>query len=694
MAFPERKFGSEGMGRLTVLASLSPIRFAGVIMLLLTVAGIVGVSIYVQHAMRAAALETALRSNLDLVSQIKMVRGYYTSNILPRVTAGGIIKPSMEYTTRPNEVPLPATLVKDLSALMQKNDTSLSLVSPYPWPHRSDRVMTDFEREAWAAFQADPDKVVSRQEVINGQRVLRAAVADRMTTQACVNCHNSDPQSVRRDWKVGDVRAVFEVSRVIEPELLNAEKRSRYIIGALTAGGFAVAILLFVFIRRIERQSRAKRVADQQAYYLAEHDVLTGLHNRASLCEAVDAAYATPGDAVYSALVLLDLDHFKAINDTYGHGIGDAVLREVSVRMQDACKPNDLIARLGGDEFAVLVAGDPTERQVLSLAMHLCSVLAEPFDVDGHDLSIGASAGIAFLQQHATNTTDILIAADLALYAAKGAGRGTAQVFTQDLTIAALKRRRLEADLREALDAEQFEIHYQPIASLRTGKITKLEALTRWRHPERGLIPPADFIPVAEETGLIVPLGAWVIRRACLEVAQLADPLRVAINLSPIQLQHETLVPSLREALAISGIDPSRVNIEITEGVMVENNARTLALLNEIRGLGIKISMDDFGTGYSCLSYLQDYPIDCIKIDKSFVATLGQTESARPIVGAIIALARAIGMTTVAEGVETSAQLAELTELGCDEVQGFLLCRPRRIDDFRMARTVAIPAEA
>ncbi|OYU47399.1 MAG: hypothetical protein CFE31_16630 [Rhizobiales bacterium PAR1] len=669
--------------RKTALSAFNPMRLSVLAVMAVVVFGITGISIYLPQAMRNAALETALQSNLDIINHIKMVRGYYTQNILSRVVAGGTIKPSMDYRNHPNEVPLPATLVKDLSELMSKNETTLSLVSPYPWPHRADRKMTEFEQQAWEEFQTKPDKVVSRQELVDGKRILRVAVSDKMTTQACLGCHNTDPQSVKKDWNIGDVRAVFEVSRVIEPVLINAEARSRYIVLAIGIGAACACAMLIGFMILIERHSRAKRLADQQAYYLAEHDVLTGLQNRARLCEAIDGSFDQTGDVAYSALMLIDLDRFKPINDTYGHSTGDHLLTAVAGRLRAACRDGDVIARLGGDEFAILMAGQQGHDHALSLAQRMCLMMAEPFEIDGQVLTIGASIGIARLHEHADNTTDLLIAADLALYAAKAAGRGTAMLFTADLTIAALKRRHLEADLREALDNGGFEINYQPIGSIDTGRVTKFEALLRWNHAERGSVSPADFIPLAEETGLIVPIGAWVIRRACVEMAQLDLPIKVAVNLSPAQLRHESLLPMLKDALDVSGLDASRLEVEITESIMMQNDGKTLALLNSIRALGIQIAMDDFGTGYSCLSYLQNYPINCIKIDKSFVKTLGQEENARPIISAIIALAHALGMRTVAEGVETREQLIELATLKCDEVQGFYFGRPKPMRDIR-----------
>lgn len=643
--------------------------------------GIAGMAVYLPNAMRSAAIETALQSNLDLINQVKLVRTYYADTVLKRATAGGTIKPSADYRNHPNQLPLPATLVKDISELMEKNDTRLALVSPYPWPHRADRKMSPFEQSAWEAFQQDPARIVSREEVRDGQRILRVAVADRMTSTACIGCHNADPASVKRDWKLGDVRAVFEASRVIEPMLLGAEARSRNILIVVVLSGLFGCALLIGFMVLVERHSAAKTRADQKTYYLAAHDMLTGLGNRSQLQQAVDAVFSSPSGGQTPALILIDLDKFKPINDTFGHAVGDRILVMAAARMRALCQRGDLVARLGGDEFAILVADGNNARRVLELANSLCASLSEFFDLDGHKLTIGASAGVAFAAKDAGNTTDLLVAADLALYAAKAAGRGRAHLYEPGLMAAALKRRRLEADLREAHHAGQLELYYQPIVKASTGRVTRMEALLRWRHPELGFISPMEFIPLAEETGMIVPIGAWILHRACADIASLGEEVSVAVNLSPVQIRHESLIDTIRAALASSGLAPERLEVEITEGVLLQNDTRTLELLHGLRAMGLGIALDDFGTGYSCLSYLQHYPINCVKVDRSFVSTLGQEKGARPIISTIVALAHNLGMYTVAEGVETEEQRRELGELGCDELQGYYLGKPKPLSE-------------
>ncbi|MCA0406521.1 MAG: EAL domain-containing protein [Proteobacteria bacterium] len=470
---------------------------------------------------------------------------------------------------------------------------------------------------------------------------------------------------------------------MIEPMLTGAEARSRNILIVVSLSGLFGCALLIGFMMLVERHSADRAEADRRTYYMAAHDMLTGLGNRSQLQQAVDAVFSPDHIGPRPALILIDLDKFKPINDTFGHAVGDRILTLVAGRMRALCAREDLVARLGGDEFAVLVADGQSVERIETLANRLCHVLSEPFDVDGHKLGIGASAGVAFAGGDAGNTTDLMVAADLALYAAKAAGRGCAHLYRPELMAAALKRRRLEADLREALKKGELELYYQPIVRADTGDVTRMEALMRWRHAELGFISPADFIPLAEETGQIVALGAWAIQTACADIASLGGDVSVAVNLSPVQIRHESLIGTIRAALAESALAPHRFEVEITEGVLLENDRQTLEVLHTIRSLGVGIALDDFGTGYSCLSYLQHYPITCIKVDRSFVSTLGQEKGARPIISTVVALAHNLGMFTVAEGVETDAQLRELTELGCDEVQGFYLGKPKPLAELR-----------
>ncbi|WP_083467717.1 putative bifunctional diguanylate cyclase/phosphodiesterase [Methylobacterium tarhaniae] len=421
-----------------------------------------------------------------------------------------------------------------------------------------------------------------------------------------------------------------------------------------------------------------QRRAERRIAHMAHHDALTGLPNRVLFHQRLAEAVAA---GLPLGLLCLDLDHFKLVNDTLGHPAGDALLREVAERLRACLDADGLVARLGGDEFAIL---GPGGRDVLlGLADRIIAALGRPFALDGQDVTIGASVGIALAPEHGDDPDGLLRKADTALYAAKADGRRTRRLFEPAMDAALQSRRALERDLRAAIAAEALEVHYQPLVATGSLAVTGCEALLRWRHPDRGFVSPGAFIPVAEETGLIAPLGEWVLRRACREAAGWPGGVRVAVNLSPAQFRTPDLVGTVARALAESGLDPARLELEITEQVMLEESTANVAVLHRLRGLGVRIAIDDFGTGYASLSYLQAFPFDKIKIDRSFTAAVGREATAVAIVQAVIGLGASLGITTLAEGVETEAQLAFLRRSGCGEVQGFLFSRPVPADELR-----------
>jgi diguanylate cyclase (GGDEF)-like protein len=409
---------------------------------------------------------------------------------------------------------------------------------------------------------------------------------------------------------------------------------------------------------------------------VARRDALTGLPNRVGFQESLDVAFANTAAGQPIALHLIDLDGFKAVNDTHGHPIGDALLKTVGQRLRDIRRAGDAIARLGGDEFAIIQVGAGTPEQAAALAKRVCDALRAPYQIDGISLAIGASIGTAIAPCDADTPDELNIAADLALYTAKTEGRSTFRHFDPSMSELVRQRRQVEVDLERALANEEFQLHYQPIVGLEESRVIGYEALVRWDHPVRGQVPPGEFISVAEESGQIERLGLWVIRHACEQLARWPDHYRVAVNCSPLQLKSGSLAASVETILRNCGIAPDRLEIEITESTLMSRDTVTVQQLEALGAIGIRIAMDDFGTGYSSLSYLQSYPITCIKIDRSFVQKLGTSSSANSIVRAIISLAQALGMRTVAEGVETEGQLKELVQLGCKEAQGFLLGRP------------------
>ncbi|WP_375409831.1 EAL domain-containing protein [uncultured Methylobacterium sp.] len=410
---------------------------------------------------------------------------------------------------------------------------------------------------------------------------------------------------------------------------------------------------------------------------LAQKDALTGLQNRASLHERLQEMLARAkrtGSAV--AVICLDLDRFKAVNDTLGHPVGDALLRKVSERLISAVREGDVVARLGGDEFAILQADTAQPQAAQTLATRLVDLIGRTYVVDGHMLNIGTSVGVALSPSDASEPDELMKRADLALYRAKADGRGTFRFFEASMDARMKERRSLELDLRQALAMKEFTLAYQPQYDLGSNTVVGFEALLRWEHPVRGTVSPAEFIPLTEDIGIITPIGEWVLRTACREAAGWARPVSIAVNLSPVQFRSAKLVETILSALTRSGLDPSRLELEITEGSLLANTEEVLATLNRLRALGIRISMDDFGTGYSSISYLQKFPFDKIKIDRAFVSGLGEDADCTAIVRAVASLGASLGIKTTAEGVETPEQLAAIRAEGCSETQGFLTGRP------------------
>jgi len=420
-----------------------------------------------------------------------------------------------------------------------------------------------------------------------------------------------------------------------------------------------------------------RRASEAKLVHMARHDVLTGLPNRLLLSEYMPQALARSRRNGGLAVLCLDLDRFKSVNDTLGHAAGDTLLRALSQRLKDCTREMDFIVRLGGDEFAIVQEAVEQPSEATALARRLVTEMARPFDIDGKDVVIGASVGIALAQDGLATPEALLKCADLALYRAKEDGRGRFCFFEAEMDVRIQARRMLELDLRSALALEQFEVFYQPLVTTKTGAISGFEALLRWRHPQRGLVSPAIFIPVAEEIGLITPIGAWVLARACVEAATWPGGLKVAVNLSPEQFRGRGLVEEVANALAASGLPACQLELEITESTLIQDDEFVLATLHALRALGVRIAMDDFGTGYSSLSYLRRFPFDKIKIDQSFVHGMTDQTDCLAIVRAVIGLGRSLGIAVNAEGVETLEQLDALRHEDCGELQGFLFSKPR-----------------
>jgi diguanylate cyclase (GGDEF)-like protein/PAS domain S-box-containing protein len=429
----------------------------------------------------------------------------------------------------------------------------------------------------------------------------------------------------------------------------------------------------------VEDVTERKRAQDRIAY-LAHHDVLTGLPNRATFDERVAATLEICARAQERfAVICVDIDRFKEVNDIFGHQTGDALLKTMARRLK-AATPNEFLARIGGDEFTIIATG-PQPVTAEAIADCLIGAASGDVEVGDHRLRIGLSVGIAIYPEDGKDVTALLGNADAALYRAKTAGRGTMRFFDSGLDQQLRERRGLQHDLQSAIENNELALHFQPIGRVNR-EISGFEALVRWHHPRRGLVPPGTFVPLAEDSGLVVAMGEWVLRQACREAASWSKALRIAVNLSPIQFRHGDLAETIQKLLLETGLAANRLELEITEGVLIENFSRAISILRRIKSLGVRIVLDDFGTGYSSLSYLQSFPFDKLKIDRIFMADFDTDPHSATIVRAVIILGHGLGLSVVAEGVETVDQLRFLSQEGVDEVQGYLLSRPAPIENF------------
>jgi len=419
-----------------------------------------------------------------------------------------------------------------------------------------------------------------------------------------------------------------------------------------------------------------QRRNQERIQYLAHHDTLTGLANRTLLQEQIDELQARVGRGEQLAVLAIDLDHFQNVNDTLGHGAGDALLKQVAARLLRCCRETDVVARLGGDEFAVLQVTIDQPLAGATLARRIVAAIAEPFEIQEHQFVIGASVGIAVAPFDGKDAATLMKCADLALHRSKAEGRNTFHFYEHGMDAAQQRRRIIEAGLRHALARNELTLAFHPLINIAEHRVRGFEALLRWNPPGQPTVSPVDFIPIAEETGLIVPIGEWVLREACAVAATWPDDIEVSVNLSPAQFKNRGLVEQVESALADAKLSPRRLDLEITESVLLIDSKLTLATLHKLRDLGAKLSMDDFGTGYSSLSYLRSFPFDKIKIDRSFVRDSSNSGDAKAIVKAVIGLGQSLGMATTAEGVETEAQLDLIRQHGCTEAQGFLFTKP------------------
>jgi diguanylate cyclase (GGDEF)-like protein len=461
----------------------------------------------------------------------------------------------------------------------------------------------------------------------------------------------------------------------------------------LLAAGLIVTMFLAIYLALASRNSLQLKLANRRVLELAQTDILTGLPNRAYFLEQLHEINASERASSGFSILMLDLDRFKNVNDSLGHAAGDALLRQVAQRLSSTLRDSDVLARIGGDEFAIIQSACDDQRSgSIELATRIAKLIAQPFQLPGHQVEIGTSVGIALSPEHGEDLEALLKKADLALYRSKGAGRNCHTIYDGAMSAELEARNTLEGDLRDAIARCQLEVHYQPFYDVQTGERRGLEALVRWRHPTKGLIPPDQFIPLAEETGLIVPLGEWVLRQACDDATWLPADLKVAVNLSPVQFKQAELFDVIQSALQNSGLAPERLEIEITESVLLERAAENHAFIEKLKSIGISLALDDFGTGYSSLSYLTTFPFDKIKVDKSFIRNLTKRPKSIAIIASIVTLARGLDISVTAEGVETAEQFERLKALGVNFAQGYLLGRPVPIGDLEaQPQTYASP---
>ena len=530
-----------------------------------------------------------------------------------------------------------------------------------------------------AELRAAYNKIAGLAEVFvpAGQRAVELALSDPVAGAS--NYENFRATFSALESSMDSLRDVLQIrlQDVRKGAAVTAARVEEAILGYALVGALVLALITAAAVRIAQRITRELATSQEEAHRLALHDTLTGLPNRAFLATHLSKALLHAREHnVMAGVLCVDLDRFKQVNDTLGHPLGDALLRAVADRIRGCLNESDIVFRLGGDEFAVVQSPLSRVEDAGSLANRVVEALSAPYSLLGHQVTIGASVGIAMAPIDTEDAGELLKMADIALYRAKSDGRGVFRVFERGMDTKLQARRALELDLRLALDLQQYELHYQPQVDVESGEINGLEALIRWRHPERGMVGPNEFIPLAEETGLILGIGTWVLRRACADAAKWPKPIRVAVNVSAAQFKGSGLAEAVLDALGDSGLHPARLELEITETALLTDADHTVAILHELRAKGVRIAMDDFGTGYSSLGYLRSFPFDKIKIDRSFVRDIETSVDCKAIVRAVTGLGLSLGISTTAEGVETAAQFAHIRGKGCDQVQGYLFSRP------------------
>ncbi len=646
------------------------------------VSGLVGAIVMalialVPATMREATIDAVRRGAIDAAEQLRMTHERYAATVSSRPQM-----PAPKGVVRPAEPPSPGAFLRDLVNETRARPNRFEFLSPFPWPGREPPAFDEFRKQAWKTFQRDPNVVFTNEETLDGQRHLRLAVPVRMTTQSCVDCHNGETTSPKRDWAMGDVAGMIEMLKLIEPNLAQTERHATaiksFVVGA---GVFAIILIVLLNISAV-RRARKRGEARRRIEYLAYYDTLTGALNRGHFLGQLDEWLKSPeARARGTAIHFVDLDKFKEVNDTMGHDVGDDLVREAVARLIKLSTRYDLVGRVGGDEFVVAQWKTTSRKQVEERAAAIVHALAQPFVIRDNTITVSASVGVVdrFITPSAG---EMLKCADLALYRAKALGRNRYVVFNAAIEAERAAQLALEMRVREALDRSEFRLYFQPICTASTGEIEGFETLLRLFDEEGRPIPPQEFVACAEGMGLITQIDEWVLRGACRAAAAWPQHVTVAVNLSPANFGRASITGRhlrrvVSDALAESRLEAHRLELEITEGLLLENTEEVLAELRGLKELGVSISLDDFGAGYSALNYLWKFPFDKLKIDGSFVrAAQGGNPALPPILRAIASLGHGLNLKVCAEGVETRAQADLIVEIGAHQIQGYLYGRP------------------
>ncbi|NKN35378.1 EAL domain-containing protein [Agrobacterium sp. a22-2] len=652
-------------------------------LVLIVVGAFIGLSLYLPTAFRTAALDTAYDSNINMLQQARILRSYYGKTVAVKVGKSDHFKFAVNHANLPNAIPLPTTFLQEVAAKLGDEQSRLKLISPYSWPYRDPVPMSADEKELWETLKKEPSRVVSHEDTIDGKRYLHTAIADRMDEPSCVSCHNSDVMSPKRDWKLGDVRGILEISNLLEPHYAAAEKRSYMVLGSIGAVMLPVVLTLLVVAWIVDRRTREKEEVARRLSELTNFDTMTGVLTRQSF---IDITSVVLKDKTYKSgfsIHLLNLGGVATANQLHGTPCGDQMIRDAVRRLREGLPEHTLIGRLGGNRFVVAGLGPESQAEVRAFVANLMALMEQPFSFNQAEIPMLVSIGSAIQGSDGERCVEQLLQkAEIALATAKHSPGANALIFDQAMRDTLEDRQRLLAMIEKALSKGGFELHYQSVHDAVTARIKGFEALIRLRGTDGRLIPPDDFISVAEASGAICEIGAWTIREACRVAANLPADTFMAVNLSPVQFRARHFEqPGIAEvvmaALAETGLPAHRLELEITEGLFLDRNDAVIAELLKLHEIGVSLAMDDFGTGYSSLSYLWHLPVDKIKLDRSFVTGWSESpETATPIIEAITGLAKALDKRMTVEGIETPEQAKYFADLGCGMVQGFYYSRP------------------